>query len=65
MRNGRSHHLLDFYVSSFVIRTDLTHVCRLKDKYHPTNLIAVIERCVFYVNEKDKDIEYLCLSIEA
>ena len=47
MRNGTSHCLLNSCICvHLIVVTRLAYVCRLKDKYHPINLVAVIERLV-------------------
>ena len=53
MRNGNSsiyflihYFLFLFFVVLYTCMIELASLCRLKDKYHPTNLLSVIERWV-------------------
>lgn len=40
--------ILFFCWLTCVFLTELACSCRLKDKYHPTNLLTVIERCALF-----------------
>lgn len=49
-----------FHLVSFVISesNQIAFLRRLKDKYHPTNLVTVIERCATHIDGRT-EVDFL------